>query len=90
MEKENENIGSGNDYLKISLNPKDRLFLEMIILDNDKDGAKLLLEKYEINFQKDSGQALIICRKLLNKKTKDEHGKLIIKYSDESGPTIAF
>lgn len=62
----------------------------MIILDNDAEGAKSLLDKYEIDFQDDVSQALIICRKLLNKKIKSEQGKLIIKYNDGSGPTIDF
>ena len=90
MEKENTNIVPENEYLKISLNSKDRLFLEMIILDNDKDGAKILLDKYEIEFQDDGIQALKICKKIFNKKNKSEQGKLKIKYSDGSGPTITF
>lgn len=90
MEKGNKNIDPENDYLKISLKSQDRLFLEMIILDNDVEGAKSLLDKYEIDSQDDVSQALIICRKLLNKKIKSEQGKLTIKYSDGSGPTIAF
>ena len=90
MEEENKNIDPENDYLKISLKPRDKLFLEMIVLDNDEEGAISLLDKYEIEFQEDGSQALKICRKLFNKKIKSKHGKLKIKYNDGSGPTIAF
>lgn len=62
----------------------------MIVLDNDEDGAKLLLDKYEIDFGEDGNQALKICRKIFNKKSRSEQSKLKIKYSDGSGHTIAF
>ena len=67
------------------LQTKERIALEMIVLDLDKNGAIDFLSGYGLKI-KDS-EAIVYCRKWLKNIKKSERGKLNIRFTDK-GPRM--
>jgi len=65
------------------LQPKERITLEMIVLDSDKDGTADFLSGYGLKI-KDS-EAIVYCKKWLKNIERGEQGRLNIRFSDK-GP----
>lgn len=74
-----------NKLVGIYLQPKERIALEMIVLDSDKNGAVDFLSGYGLKI-KDS-EAIVYCKKWLKNIERGEQGKLNIRFSDK-GPRM--
>jgi len=69
----------------IYLKPKERIALEMIVLDLDKNGAVDFLSGYGSKI-KDS-EAIVYCKKWLKNVERGDQGKLNIRFTDK-GPRM--
>ncbi len=74
-----------NKLMEIYLKPKERIALEMIVLDLDKNGAVDFLSGYRLKI-KDS-EAIVYCKKWLKNIERGEQGKLNIRFTNK-GPRM--
>lgn len=69
------------------LEPEDRLLLEMLVIDGDKEDAAVFLTGHGIGVT-DGEDPLKVCKTWFGEIRKGERGKLEIRFSDK-GPTMA-
>ena len=74
-----------NELMGIYLQPKERIALEMIVLDSDRNRAVDFLSGYGLKI-KDS-EAIVYCKKWLKNIERGEQGRLNIRFTGK-GPRM--
>ena len=76
----------GLPNLPVALKPRDRLELEMVVLDEDPQDAREFLDEHGVEIG-EGDDPLAVCTKWLRRIEAAERGRLKIRYTDK-GPTL--